>query len=101
MGRNANKAERERFDKLYELGCIVCRNEGKGFVPTAVHHIDGQSKKGAHLKTIPLCGRHHQIKDNQKPKRWISIHGDGKKPFEQRYGTQYELLEQVNNLINE
>lgn len=91
-------AEKERFDKLYEMGCIVCINEFGIFTPTAIHHLDGQSKEGCHQLTIGLCGRHHQIKDNSKPPQWFAFH-DNKTSFEADYGTQWELLEQVNELI--
>jgi len=93
------KADTDRADKLRELGCIVCINEHGVFTEPAIHHIDGQTKKGCHQLTIPLCGRHHQIRDNDKPPRWFTRH-DNFTDFEYAYGTEQELLEQVNGLIN-
>lgn len=90
--------DRDRANKLRELGCIVCINEFGTYTPPAIHHIDGQSKPGCHQKTIPLCPRHHQHKSNSG--QWVSRHGDGRAAFEEAYGTEQELLEQVNGLIN-
>ena len=100
MGRQSyTKADTDRADKLRGLGCIVCINEHSVFTPPAIHHIDGQTKKGCHQLTLPLCARHHQNKSNDG--LWVSRHGDGRKAFEDAYGSEQELLEQVNRLIND
>jgi len=99
--RSISKADKIRADKLRDLGCIVCLLEFGEFTPTAIHHIDGQTKEGCHKNTIGLCPNHHQIKDNFSEPRWISRHGDGRAAFEKAYGTEQELLEKVNELINE
>jgi hypothetical protein len=98
--RSITKKDKERADKLRELGCIVCLLENGLFTPPAIHHIDGQTKKNCHKLTIPLCPNHHQIKDNFSQKRWISRHADGRAAFEEKYGTEQELLEETNRLIN-
>ena len=95
--RNYSKLDRERALKLREMGCIVCINEHGLNTPPAIHHIDGQTKPNCHQLTIPLCGRHHQIKSNDG--KWVSRHGDNRNAFEAAYGTEQELLEQVNGLI--
>lgn len=97
--RSLNRADKKRGAKLREMGCIVCINEHGLFTPTAIHHLDGQTKEGCHQLTIGLCPPHHQYKDNSKPPRWVSRHGDGRAQFEDAYGTEQELLEQVNGLI--
>lgn len=97
--RSYTKADKERGVKLRDLGCIVCLLEGLGETPPAIHHIDGKTKPGCHQKTLGLCKNHHQIKDNEKPQRWISRHGDGRHAFEEAYGDEYWLLEQTNQLI--
>lgn len=96
-----NKAEKAWIAKVYDYGCVVCKWFYDEESPCACHHLDGQTKKGAHLKSIGLCGNHHQIPDNNKPKRWISRHGDGKAAFEKEYGNEYDLLERLRGELNE
>ena len=98
--RSLTVADKDRGRKLRALGCIVCLNEHECYTEPAIHHIDGKTKEGCHQLTLPLCPKHHQYKDNEKPQRWVSLHGDGRYNFENTYGTQQELLEQVNGLIN-
>jgi hypothetical protein len=96
--RALTKADKIRGVKLRDMGCIVCLNEHEVFTPTAIHHLDGQTKEGCHQLTIPLCEFHHQTKSNDG--KWFAFHGQ-KVHFEKAYGTEQELLEQVNGLINE
>lgn len=88
-----NKLDRTRLDLLSSLGCVVCRNLGYGPTPSEIHHLIGIAHKGlsqrsSHQKTIPLCPEHHRGNEG--------IHGMGRKPWEAKYGTQDELLAQVN-----
>ena len=61
------------------------------------HHIDGRTKPEAHTKVLPLCAGHHQ--DNTGQAGLIAVH-PWKKRFEQRYGNQYDLLDEVMQRIN-
>lgn len=97
--RSLTKADKERGEKLRELGCIVCLNQLGVFTPPAIHHIDGKTKEGCHQLTLPLCPNHHQIKSNSR--EWVSRHGDGLRAFEDIYGSEWYMLEDVNRLINE
>jgi len=99
--RALTKADKARGVKLRDLGCVICVTRLAMHTPPAIHHISGQVKPGCHQLTIPLCAKHHQQKDNDKPPRWISRHGDGKKVFQKAYGTEYELLQITNDLIGE
>lgn len=52
------KAEQERLDAIKEVGCIIARILGLGFVPCEVHHLTvggrhGQKRLG-HDKTVGL-----------------------------------------------
>ena len=92
-GRSATKVEKERLNVLEQFPCLVC----EVFfaicdTPAEIHHLRGQRIPGAHLYTIALCSKHHRHKDNQKPPRWISRHGDGKAMFEETYAEEARLL---------
>ena len=90
-GRNPSKEEKEYMDKVQQLGCIVCANLGFPDVPAEIHHTRGKTVKDAHLYVIPLCPSHHRYGGHTEP---ISRH-PYKKRFEDAYGTEAELLEQV------
>lgn len=92
-GRTPTKEESRHMIAIANFGCVVCCRELSVFTLPEVHHMDGKTKPGAHLKTIPLCPRHHRIPSNDGA--WVSRHGDGKKPFEAAYGTEEELLQWV------
>lgn len=92
MSRQPTKAERQYMDNVRELNCIVCRNEGLGMTPAAIHHTDGHTKPDAHLKVLPLCYFHHQGEYG------TGLHS-GRVEWERKFGTQAELLKQVERLL--
>ena len=95
-GRSPNKQEKIWMNSLTQLGCIVCRIHYQCETPAEVHHIDGKTKPEAHLKTIPLCFRHHR--EGVKNELYVSRH-PFKHEFEERYGTEENLLQKVKELI--
>ena len=96
-GRTPTKKELAHMNKVRELGGIVCRNNGYLFSPAEIHHIEGKTKEGAHLKVLPLCFAHHRRGGKEQP---ISRH-PYKKRFEKAYGTEAELLKQVEELLED
>ena len=90
-GRNPSKEEKEYMDKVQQLGCIVCANRGFPDVPAEIPHTRGKTVEDAHLYVLPLCPSHHRFGGHIEP---ISRH-PYKKRFEDAYGTEAELLEQV------
>lgn len=58
------KADRERFRRIQQGGCIACRMAGLEFVPTQVHHLTVTGRHGGprigHHATVGLCPWHHQ-----------------------------------------
>ena len=99
-GIPANKANKRRFEIIREIGCIICKKDSY-FSPPQIHHITGCRTQEDHKRTIGLCYYHHMA-DQQYPKstNYISRH-PRKKMFEMRYGTEQELLEYQNRLIEE
>jgi len=91
--RPPTKAENEWLDRICQLGCIVCLNNGFMDSPAAPHHIDGHMKKGCHFKTIPLCGLHHQVGGYG-----LAFHA-GRVIWETKNGSQHELLRQVQTML--
>ena len=89
------KSELAFWDDLANIvGCIACRAYGIRNTHVSIHHIDGRTKPGAHMKVLPLCDRHHQTGGEAAP----SIH-PWKARFEAKYGKQMALLERCKELI--
>lgn len=82
------------FDLLQDIGCIVCRNELGVRSPADMHHIHKNGRRVDDLHTIPLCHLHHRSGLNDT--RCVSRH-PWKRAFEKRYGSEWELYEQVKN----
>ena len=90
----ATKLEKERFRKIAELGCSLCRHQGNEGTPAELHHIRRGGIR-SQSPVIGLCPYHHRGSNT-------SIHGMGRKRFELEYQiTEEELLEQTKRLINE
>jgi hypothetical protein len=90
-GSNPTKAEKAFWNRLAgEIGCIACAKDGIQNPFVAIHHIDGRTKRGCHMLVLPLCGPHHQH-DDTDPFGRIGVH-PYKARFEERYGTQMDLL---------
>jgi len=88
----ATKNEKEKYRKIAELGCSLCRHQGNEGTPAELHHI---RRGGVRSRSpiIPLCTYHHRGSNT-------SIHGMGRKLFEQEYGiTEEQLLEKTESLI--
>jgi hypothetical protein len=96
QSRTPTKEEKEWMNKVADMGCIVCSEFYGADSPAEVHHLDGKTKKGAHLLTIPLCYRHHREGANNK--MYVSRH-PYLYEFEKRYGTQESLLEKVKEYV--
>ena len=90
-GKRAPTAvERAWMDWIVSVGCIACRLDGMPPRPTAVHHILRGGVRMGHMHTLPLCQPGHHM--DGAPLGLISRH-PWKQQFEQRYGTELQLLE--------
>jgi hypothetical protein len=90
----ATKLEKEKYRKISELGCSLCRHQGNEGTPAELHHIRRTGKRSA-APVIPLCPYHHRGTNT-------SIHGMGRKRFEREYLVSEEtLLLQTQELLGE
>lgn len=104
------KAEKQRIDRMLQLGCIACRLDGR-FNLAEVHHMNLDGKAGqkrlGHDKTIPLCPWHHRC---IRPAGALSLfdacrvlgpsRATSPRRFRQRYGTDDELLAKVDEMLD-
>ena len=92
-GLMVTKNEKNAFNKIAELGCILCATElGFEGTPSELHHIRRYGGKRSTSPVIPLCPEHHRGN--------TGVHGLGHKGFENKWGvTEEELLERVNKRL--
>lgn len=92
MSNSKSKVEKLHLSRVAELRCIVCRNEGLGDSPAEIHHCSsgtGMSVRADNFHVIPLCHTHHRTGGHG-----VAIHA-GRQSWENKYGTETELLVQV------
>jgi len=78
------KAQQGRFDAIKEIGCVVARLRGLGFVPCEIHHLTVGGKHGqkrlGHDSTVGLNPWSHRgYRD------WAGF------DYEEEYGPSYAL----------
>lgn len=91
-----NKDEKNHYEKLFKIGCIVCHNLGFGYSAPHIHHIRhgvGLGQRSHWSLAIPLCPNHHQHGGFG-----VALHS-GRKTFEEKYGTESELLRQTLTIL--
>ena len=89
------KSEKEKYRKIAELGCSLCRHQGNEGTPAELHHIRRGNIPRSTAPVIPLCPYHHRGSNT-------SIHGMGRKRFEREYGiTEESLLQTTLEMIKD
>jgi hypothetical protein len=92
------KSEKEHYNKVARLGCILCRQLQVKEIndsPTEIHHVRRYGGKRSQAPVIGLCAYHHRLGDN-------SYHALGAKGFERYWGiSPEELVEKVKELLND
>lgn len=109
--RPPSKAHKVRFEHLRVIGCIACRIEQARFTCglVEVHHLNlggkaGQVRRG-HEFTIPLGEWHHRgaplpgSTAASMAKAFGPSLARSSRAFRERYGTDDELLAEVNRRI--
>lgn len=82
------QAEKRHMARVASLGCIVCGG------PANVHHCGTHMGGGRdHMRVIPLCHIHHQNGGYA-----VALHA-GKKKWESIFGTENELLDKVDKML--
>lgn len=97
-GSNVSAVSRRFHSRMAEIGCIACRKDGRHNPLVSIHHIDGRTKPGSHMRVLPLCAGHHQ--DGTGAPGLVAVH-PWKKRFETMYGSQEQLLSECLELIRE
>ena len=98
------QAEADRMARVAALGCVACSAWGHS-TPAQVHHLLSGNKRRGHLYTIPLCPWHHvgAIPTGSARRLMEGLLGPSlalqSKRFHERFGTDEELLAEVNRRL--
>ena len=87
----------KRKRAIAEIGCIVCLRCGNAGTPAEIHHLRagvGAGQRNDDYHAIPLCHIHHRTGGYG-----IAFHA-GKKEWEKTYGSEEELLDALNALVD-
>ena len=95
--RAVTDQEKALWDRLAGLGCIACIKDGRFNPHVSIHHVDGRTKPDCHKLVLPLCGEHHQHRDDD-PLGRVGVH-PYKARFEKLYGSQEELMAYYAELL--
>ena len=87
MAKKPNKEMRRRYAEAIEYGCILCRNIYGVKTEATIHHLTGAGMGMKSEDFIPP--RHHLYEEG--------IHFLGRRVWEEKFGTQLELLEMYKN----
>jgi hypothetical protein len=101
----------DRLDAIHRMVCICCMSNANLAImfPTEAHHIVDKGYRrlsGGHQATLPLCPWHHRgvPLEGLGRKATFEIMGPSlalhKKQFKLKYGTERELLEKVDAILN-
>lgn len=89
--------------KVAEMDCVVCWHHFGTSTQATIHHCNGKTKPGAHMRVLPLCAAHHQV--SCPTGEWSTRHGPGrsagKAAFEEAYGTEDYLMGIVMEELDE
>lgn len=102
---NPTAAQKRRFDLMSQIGCIVSRMRGLGFVPGEIHHLTTCGRTISHDHTIclnpflhrgvPVGGRTAaQCREAFGPSLM-----DGSKRFHAAHGSDADLLAFQNEAL--
>lgn len=103
--KSANKAERDRWDSFRHVGCIVTRLFHQSYAEYDVHHLVEGGRRLGHRYTIPLSPWFHRgIPPEFMTARQAELElgpsfALNKKAFIERFGTERQLLDEVNEMI--
>ena len=85
LAKKPNKEMKRRYGEAVEYGCILCKILYGVYTEPCIHHLTGGGMGMKSEDFIPLCHTHHQGSQG--------LHHLGNRVWEEKYGTQKEMLE--------
>jgi hypothetical protein len=105
--RKITTADAERFVAIKSLGCLACLKLRLPMQcgPTEAHHLLSGGRRRGHADTIPLGAWHHRgaiwysLNSVQMTEQFGPSLARGSKPFHEAFGSDDELLAEVERLL--
>jgi hypothetical protein len=91
VAKTPDKKTKQAYEQAINFGCVVCKKYYGLRTDATIHHLTGAGMGLKSKKFIPLCPEHHQGN--------TGVHHNTKL-FEERFGTQEELLDWYLQNIN-
>lgn len=98
-------AEKMRFEAIKQVGCVPCWLLGISFNPCTIQHVVEGRKRLGHSFTYGACCWHHfgHPLEGKTQKQTEAIMGPSlaltKKKYNERFGSERELVELCNQMI--
>ena len=94
----ATAEDKRRFDRIAEMGCLVCGG------PSTIHHVTGYATKPGrfsrrHDRVVPLCPQHHQAIFDLYASDPVSVERLSHQGFYKKHGI--DLLAEAERLAYE
>lgn len=104
----ATKSEKAHLDAVKRIGCLACIKLGMPMQcgPTEAHHTLSGGRRRGHAFVIPLGQWHHRavtwhsFNAHQMTETFGPSLAKGSKPFHEAFGSDNELLAEVERLMN-
>ena len=90
--------------RVRALGCIACMIDGVA-AAAEIHHVTEAGRRLGHYSVLPLCAWHHRAESETGQGKRMAACWFGpslavsKSEFAGRYGSERELLVQVERMI--
>jgi len=102
----ATKAQKDRFQRIQEIGCLCCILKVHIYQTQAeIHHLIDGGKRLGHWHTVALCPWHHRGVPNsgfsEKQTREAKGPSLAKEPgkFKEAFGEDKQLLDKQNKIL--
>ena len=95
--KQPTKADRERFDRIAAMGCLVCGGAA------TIHHVTGYADRMGRLtrrhdRVVPLCPMHHQAVFDPYASDPVSVERLNHRGFYDRHGI--DLMAEAERLAD-
>ncbi len=99
-------AQKTRQMLIREIGCAACLLDGHGRTPCEIHHLNDRGRNISQDHTVGLCEWHHRgvPRGALRPSEMEALAGPSlaraPRAFHERYGSDAELLEAQNRMVD-